>query len=69
MPDAIMICMICGSTFEFGEAEQERYERLGFEDPKRCPECRKKKRKQARDPSPRFRKTKSLDYELDGEVG
>ncbi len=69
MPDTIMTCVICESTFVFGEAEQKRYARLGFEDPKRCPECRKKKRKQARDPSPRFRKGKSSGYESDSEVG
>jgi len=69
MPDAMMTCVICESTFVFGEAEQKRYARLGFEDPKRCPECRKKKRKQARDPSPRFRKVKPSVYGPESEAG
>ncbi|MDQ7784823.1 MAG: zinc-ribbon domain containing protein [Desulfomonilaceae bacterium] len=69
MPDAIMTCVICESTFVFGEAEQKRCARLGFEDPKRCPECRHKKRKQARDPSPKVRKGKSLFDAIDGESG
>lgn len=69
MPDARMTCVICECTFVFGEAEQQRYARLGFEDPKRCPECRKKKRKQARDPLPKFRKSKSSLYGPDGDVG
>lgn len=45
MPDKIMICFACENTFVFREDEQERYTKLGFEEPKRCPECRRQKRK------------------------
>jgi hypothetical protein len=48
MPDRIIICHVCGTTFVFKEADQRRYAELGFKDPKRCPHCRKQKRKPRR---------------------
>ena len=33
----------CGNTFIFTVAQQQRFNSLGFNPPKRCEECRKKK--------------------------
>lgn len=55
MPDKIMVCIVCESTFVFKESDQKRYMRLGFEDPKRCPECRRKGRKSLTSAKPRNR--------------
>lgn len=34
----------CGETFFFTQGEQEYYAEKGFSEPKRCPECRAKKK-------------------------
>jgi DNA-directed RNA polymerase subunit RPC12/RpoP len=36
-------CIICGAAFEFGVDEQLRFEKMNFDEPRRCPDCRKKK--------------------------
>jgi len=43
MREKSIICSQCGNTFIFTVAEQERFNSLGFNEPKRCGECRKKK--------------------------
>ena len=40
-----IICIQCAKEFEFSIADQIRYERKGFEPPKRCPTCRRHKSK------------------------
>ena len=40
-----IVCIQCDEEFEFSIADQIRYERKGFEPPKRCSECRKHKSK------------------------
>ena len=40
-------CIQCQSEFEYSVVEQEYHERMGFDDPKRCPFCRKHKIKVA----------------------
>jgi hypothetical protein len=37
--------MQCGKSFVFSLAEQERCEAKGFDTPRRCPDCRRKKEK------------------------
>lgn len=37
-------CIDCGKEFEFSPAEQKYYVEKGFSFPKRCPECRDKKK-------------------------
>lgn len=37
-------CSDCGATFDFTEREQEFYEEKKFTPPKRCVDCRKKKK-------------------------
>lgn len=34
----------CGSEFTFTEGEQEYYQSKDFQEPKRCPDCRAKKK-------------------------
>lgn len=45
MEDQILICIQCESEFAFTPDEQKRYERMGFDEPHRCPQCRKHKSK------------------------
>lgn len=41
-----LICRDCGRQFLFTEGEQEFYERMGFNHPNRCRDCRSTKEKQ-----------------------
>jgi DNA replicative helicase MCM subunit Mcm2 (Cdc46/Mcm family) len=38
------VCKDCGEPFSMGKSEIEFYENKGFEQPKRCKECRRKRR-------------------------
>ena len=40
-------CVDCSSEFEFTDGEQEFYADKGYNQPKRCAECRAKKKAQA----------------------
>jgi len=46
MKDKKIICKDCGEEFEFSIAEQEFFKLRDFEDPKRCLECRRKRKKE-----------------------
>jgi len=37
-------CIDCGKKFVFTAEEQKWYQKMGFEPPKRCPKCRKRKK-------------------------
>ncbi|UCE33885.1 MAG: zinc-ribbon domain containing protein [Deltaproteobacteria bacterium] len=43
MKDKVITCVQCENPFVFAVAEQARFHERGFDIPKRCPECRKKK--------------------------
>ncbi len=43
MKDKMIACIQCKRPFVFSGAEQERFLTLGFDIPKCCPDCRKKK--------------------------
>jgi len=43
MEDKNIICIQCGNPFVFTVTQQERFSTLEFDEPRRCPECRKKK--------------------------
>lgn len=43
MVEKRIICVQCGNPFVFPAQEQERFNALGFDEPKRCRECRKRK--------------------------
>ncbi len=45
MPEITLTCMDCGKEFAFTESEQDFYREKGFEhEPKRCGDCRKKRK-------------------------
>lgn len=43
MKDKIITCIQCEKQFVFEISEQKRFMARGFDKPKRCQECRKKK--------------------------
>jgi hypothetical protein len=43
MENMIILCIQCGAEFEFSIVDQLRYRKMNFDDPKRCPACRKRK--------------------------
>lgn len=43
MRDVMLTCIQCDSNFMFSIAQQKRCEEHGFDAPRRCPDCRKKK--------------------------
>ncbi|HOO90139.1 MAG TPA: zinc-ribbon domain containing protein [Syntrophales bacterium] len=45
MEDIRIGCIQCGREFVFTAAEQRQYKKRNFSNPRRCPECRKKKAK------------------------
>ena len=45
METIVLECIQCQNEFEYTAIEQEYHERMGFDDPKRCPYCRKHKLK------------------------
>lgn len=45
MEDKTLTC-ICGGEFVFTVGEQKFYQDKGFTPPKRCPECRDKKKRE-----------------------
>jgi len=53
MKDKIFTCIQCESTFLFSADEQNRYRTYGFDVPKRCPDCRKKRFKVVEAPETR----------------
>ena len=67
MPDKLITCYACENTFIFKESEQKRYATLGFEEPKRCTECRSKKRKSVQEQSRKERNKRSSGRRVRGE--
>jgi hypothetical protein len=43
MEAQFLVCIQCGQEFEFPPEEQARYAERGFDQPRRCPSCRKHK--------------------------
>lgn len=41
-------CIDCGDVFEFDVGEQEFYYKKGFQDPKRCKDCRRARKEELR---------------------
>jgi len=44
MESKTLTCKICGSEFEWSEAEQQFYIDRKLVEPKRCPDCRTKRK-------------------------
>jgi hypothetical protein len=45
MEEKTIICNQCGNPFIFTVSQQERVSALGFDEPKRCRDCRERKSK------------------------
>lgn len=45
MEEKTITCTNCGNPFVFTVSEQERFAALGFNKPRRCRQCRRKKLK------------------------
>jgi DNA-directed RNA polymerase subunit RPC12/RpoP len=45
MENKTIICIQCETEFEFTIHDQLRYEKMNFDEPRRCPNCRKNKSK------------------------
>ena len=39
-----IVCYDCGATFRFGEGERAYFEKNKLTEPKRCPDCRRKRK-------------------------
>lgn len=45
--DRVLTCCDCGEEFDFPATQQQHFEKLGFKsDPKRCPECRARRKRE-----------------------
>lgn len=52
MQDKIITCVQCNEPFVFSTEEKRRFDARGFDEPTRCPECRKKKNKGSKQDGP-----------------
>jgi uncharacterized protein with PIN domain len=43
MENKTIICIQCEGEFEFTVTDQLRYKKMNFDEPRRCPDCRKNK--------------------------
>lgn len=46
MSEDVTIVCLCGQPFTFSAGERKFFEQKGFQQPKRCPDCRAKKRRE-----------------------
>ena len=69
MDNTTITCIQCDTDFEFSEMEQERYERMGFDQPRRCPVCRKHKSGDSNFPEKRRHKNKKKHFRMKYEIG
>ena len=69
MRDQTIYCIQCDNTFTFGVVEQKRLSSLGFDDPRRCPDCRKKKQKSVNSEKGRRKRGRKQyeDWEIIGD--
>jgi len=44
LKDRVLYCCDCGKSFIFSSGEQAYFQSKNLSQPKRCPECRKKRR-------------------------
>ena len=69
MQDQTIFCVQCDNPFTVTVSEQKRMESLGFDAPKRCPECRKNKQKSAKSENGRSKRGRKRyeDWETVGD--
>ena len=60
-------CKVCGVEFKFSEGEQAFYKDRALDPPKRCPECRARKRREQKETE--LAKLKARVRELEEENG
>lgn len=46
--DKKLVCQDCGKEFVFSGKDQKFFEEKGYQPPKRCPDCRSKKKEERR---------------------
>lgn len=46
METKTLVCQDCGKEFEFTVRDQEFYKEKGFSEPKRCKDCREKRKQE-----------------------
>ncbi len=59
-----VVCAQCGQEFEFSADDQLRYALRGFDAPRRCPACRKRKSRDSFAGSGRRHDAKKRDYRM-----
>ncbi len=52
MEDKIITCVQCNDSFVFHAKDRQRFISLGFDEPTRCPHCRKNKFKHPKSEDP-----------------
>lgn len=62
MFDKTLECIQCGEVFTLSAAEQERIFSRGFDEPKRCPDCRRHKFRSDEGETPKRRREKKRHY-------
>lgn len=50
----VIECVQCRNEFDFTVSQQNYYAKMGFDEPKRCPECRKRKTRLETDANPKL---------------
>jgi NAD-dependent SIR2 family protein deacetylase len=58
MESKLIYCVQCDAEFEFSVEDQQAYEAKGYDEPKRCPDCRRRKLKSSTNDSDDKWKTK-----------
>jgi len=64
MEDMFINCVQCGADFEFSVDDQIRHQEMNFDDPKRCPDCRKKKSRSTDSRNKKFNHRKRSDQSM-----
>ena len=67
MEDMLLECIQCENDFTFTAGEQLKYERMGFSEPRRCPQCRRHKVKQNDGWERKKQKTKHKNHRMKHE--
>jgi hypothetical protein len=68
MVNMTITCIQCDTDFEISAKDQERYERKGFDLPRRCPQCRKHKSSDRTYYEKRKFKSKKKHFQMKYEV-
>ena len=64
MRDRIIECTQCNREFNFTASEQAYYRKMGFDEPRRCADCRKHKVKAEHEFNPKKSKDKKKHFRL-----